>query len=378
MSRTLKLHDGNILWLFAIIISFSTLESLVEGARYLKYAIGPLSILVWAALGLKIKKQNDSTTITLALYIGWLTFSLLWSKEINGAKDVFFIASYTLPLLLFSTEKLKVESLFWLYSFFFAISTLDQKIGQFSISDSTTFLESAHSFVYGAFLIYFLIKKKYFLSALSIIIMLVTLKRIALIGALMCIAIWCLPEKFKNSLTSAKSILAFNTIGLLIIFALTNGSLNELIESISGKGAAEFTLGRTYHYIGVVADILQNPRNLIFGNGAGSAYEKAIFDYSSTTPNLHSDTLKIFYEAGAICFILFFYFIAKTSSPTHRILIIYASTLFLTDNVLIYSGTMFFILAVALKLETENQQDTPLITPKENKKQARDENARSI
>lgn len=356
MTRAITLNDGKLLWLFALLISLSALENLIEGARYIKYAIGPLSILLWASLGLKIRNERSTTTICLAIYIGWLTISLLWSKSINGAKDVFFIASYTLPLLLFNIEKLKIESLFWLYTLFFAISTLNQNINHFSITESTTFVESASSFVYGAFLIYFLTQKKYFIAALSMIIMLITLKRIALIGVLLCMALWCLPEKIKNNITKTESILAFNIFGLLIIFAITTGFFNDPIQLISGKGTAEFTLGRTYHYIGVIADALQNPKNLIFGNGAGSAYEKAIFDFSNATPNLHSDTLKIFYEAGAIGFVLFFYFIGKSKSPNHRILIIYTSTLFLTDNVLIYSGTMFFIIALALKLESSSQR----------------------
>lgn len=359
VQKITTLNDGRILFLFGLLISLSIFESLIEGTRYIKYAIGPLSILAWASTGFRIRNQGRATTTCLILYTGWLITSLFWSRSIYGVKDAFFIASYALPLLLFNIEKLKIEYLFWLFTFFFLISTVNQDVGNFSVFNSTTFFESSSSFAYGAFLIYFLIKKKYFFFSLSLILMLITLKRAALIGALLCIALWYLPNKTRDSLTKPWAILIFNTLGLLVVFAIATGHLNDSIQAITGKNTAELTLGRTSLYIGVLADILQNPINLIFGNGAGSAYEKAIFDYYNKTPNLHSDTLKIFYEAGFFGFALFFYFIGNSSSPSHRILIIYLCTLFITDNVLIYSGTMFFIIALALKLESESRSYQP-------------------
>lgn len=360
MHKVLKLNNESIFLLFTILICLSSLDNLIDGARYLKYIAGPLALLVWISRKFKLKNQIDTTIHCFILYTAWLATSMLWGDLKQGAKDIIFITSYVLPIFLFYTKKIKIESIFWTYLFFFALSIPGQNIGSFSISESTTFLEGASSFVFGAFLINFTIRKKLPLAALSLILMLVTLKRIALLGVILCLILWYLPPKIRATLTSAKALLAFNSLGLLLIIATTNGSLNELVHAATGKGISEFTLGRTLHYIGVVTDIAQNPQSLIFGNGAGSAYEKAIFDHSTTTaPNLHSDTLKIFYEGGAICFFLFFYFIGKTKSIASRIIILYISTLFITDNVLIYAGEMFFILITALRLEQTDLTEAP-------------------
>lgn len=343
--KAIRLDNNKVLLFFTVLICISSLDGLFDGIRYLKYIVGPLAILMWASKGFKPPKHRATVVYCFVFYIAWSIISTLWGDLTQGGKDIVFIASYTMPLFLFYTKEIKIDSVFWIYVSFFFISTLGQEVGSFSIVESRAFLESANSFVFGAFLLAFIMRKKYPLAILALILMLITMKRIAILGVLLCLVIWCCPPKIRSALSSAPALLVFNFSAVLLVILLTSGMFNELIQDLSGKGVHELTLGRTFHYIGVVIDIFQNPQNLVFGNGTGSAYSKAILDLSNATiPNLHSDTLKIFYEGGVICFLLFFYFIGKSESVESRILTLYTAVLFITDNVLIYSGTMFFIL----------------------------------
>jgi len=158
---------------------------------------------------------------------------------------------------------------------------------------------------------------------------------------------------------SRVGIVLLNAIfGALVVF-LSLGVLDEFISIYTGKGVDAFTLGRVSHYLGVVEDIKQNPFGLVFGNGAGEGYAKAVYFYSGDLDfaNLHSDTLKILYEYGVIVFLLFFYLLSGFRTPEARLMVVYMSFLFVTDNVLIYVAVMLLLLLMAVDLDRERGGD---------------------
>jgi len=346
-----------VLLVSVVLICMSSLDSVIGGARYIKYAVAPVLFFLWLT-----NRQFSYSIRPLAGYILLVVcgmFSMFMGDVAFGFKDIVFMSSYIVPLALFYTNRVKVREVFYIYIVFFLLTVPTKDIGVFSISGSSTLFEGAESFVFGAFAISFFIRKEYSYLWLALLMMMLTLKRIALLGVIICLAIWVLPVVFKKWFLSAQALLAFNLVTLTFIILLTLGGMNEIIEVITGKSATVLTLGRTSHYIGVVDDLMAHPAGVLIGNGAGSAYAKAVYNYTGDHlyANLHSDVLKIFYEYGIFVFLLFFYSMARLRTSAARVLALYLSVLFISDNVLIYSGVMFFILYLILSFEHDKSMN---------------------
>jgi len=335
--------DDRILLFFVLLIAASSLEGYLQPIKYLKYSIGAFTIIVFALRGVRLVTKPSSVHWAFLALCVWGSISIFWGDTVNGAKDIAFIITYTTPFLLLTPSHRLVDSSFVVFTCAFLALLPIQEIGSFSLLESQGLFESGFSFIFGIYAIYYLNIKKYPKLLIAVILVVVTLKRISLLGIIVAAAIAFLPQKLKRIPNNSYVILAFHSIVVLLIFLLTTGSLDELIESITGKNSAWLTMGRTVHYFGVVSDIIKNPANVIFGNGAGSAYNMATISYEgdSVTPNLHSDTLKIFYEYGILFFISFFFLLGRKKSDVAQSFVIYLSVIFITDNTLIYTNVMF-------------------------------------
>lgn len=358
MKNTSLIYSYNsLIMLSVVLISISLLETLYPLVRYVKYVVPFLFVFLISLKFVKsdIKKIHP-VFFSFLIFCCWsLLVSFIMTGGVNslGLNDFIFIASYVLPLSFFYTNSISIEKVFLIFSCFFVISCLGIEFQSFSMENSTAPFESGASFVFGVFLLYFLFEKKYRLMIFSLLFLLLSLKRIAFLGVFICVVVYYLPEKYKKIILSRYSFLIFNFICLAVILGLGFGIYDDLIIDLTGLNVHHFTMGRFSHYQGVVEQIELHPWSLIFGNGIGSTYDLASIyvktDFSVV--NLHSDTLKIFFEAGFIVFSLFFLFLGFAKKTTSKLVMLYLVVLFFTDNVLIYFGTMFFVLLVFLKLE---------------------------
>lgn len=366
MHNQLQIQYKHLLLFFVVCICVSTLDGLVYEFKYIKYIIAPVAICFWLAGGGFARNNLNLSPLVFSfiLIMTWGGITLLWNYHELGFKDAVFISSYTIPILLFYTKGININTIFYVFICFFILSLPTKEMGSFSISDSTTFYESADSFVFGTFLLYFFMKRRYVMSFISFVLLLVTLKRIALLGVIICIACLLLPKKIQKYILSTPSLIAINILAVTMIILIGSGSLDEAFHILTGKGSSEFTLGRVFHYQGVIEDIFANPDMLLFGNGIGSAYSKAMYYYSGDIEyaNLHSDTLKILYEYGLIVFTLFFFLLSKCKTIEGRTIILYVSLLFITDNVFVYVGVMFFVILILLVAETNSKNYISLRT----------------
>jgi hypothetical protein len=272
--------------------------------------------------------------------------------------------SYILPLCIFYDEEVSVEKVFYIYVVFFLLTLPSYEFRSISLVQSTAIAEGSTSFVFGAFALFFMFNNKKFFSIVASVFLIITMKRIAVLGVLACIILFVLPKFLKKYLSSPLSLVFFNSTVVILLIALTLGPLALVFNVMTDKGANELTLGRTSHYFGVVEDMRSGYSWAVRGAGAGAGYEKAEEYYvgSLDKPNLHSDTLKILYEGGVFAFILFFYFLGKNDSTQVSALLLYMSILFATDNILIYSGTMFFLLFLIVKADSLSQKATIVCT----------------
>ncbi|MCY1360210.1 hypothetical protein D9M69_468260 [compost metagenome] len=352
MQSKLTLNDTRIFILILVVSCLSGLDYMVDGARYIKYLALPITLLILAVRRFKFQREITKADLPFLALLAWPAISIMWGNLELVAKDVFFIASYIVPLSLFQRRGISIEAVFYIYTAIFFVSAIPSDFGQLSISESTSFLEGAESFVFGAFALAFAMNKKRALTIIALLLLIITLKRIALLGFLVCLLLWMVPGNFKSLLISRIAVLSLNALVVASIVIFTSGALDDVILDLTGKTPSGFTLGRNELYAGVVQDIILHPSGLIFGNGAGSAYEKALSMYNGEllNPNLHCDTLKIFYEYGIIFFICFFFSLGGLGEDKSRIMAIYISVLFATDNVIIYSNTMFIVLYISYRL----------------------------
>ncbi|MFC5694241.1 hypothetical protein ACFPU0_01560 [Pseudomonas sp. GCM10022186] len=362
MQSKLTLNDSRIFILILVVSCLSGLDYLVDGARYIKYAALPITLLILSVRKFKIPKEISEAELPFLALLVWPAISIMWGNLELGAKDVFFIASYIVPLALFQKRGVSIESVFYIYTAVFFVSAITRDFGQLSISESTSPLEGSESFVFGAFALAFAMNKKRALTIISLLLLIITLKRIALLGFLVCMLLWMMPGNLKNILVSRAAVLSVNALVVATIVIFTSGALDDVILEFTGKTPSGLTLGRNELYAGVVQDMILHPYGLLFGNGAGTAYERALVMYHGELlkPNLHCDTLKIFYEYGILFFAYFFYSMGGSKESKTRIMAVYISVLFATDNVIIYSNTMFIVLYISYRLANPQlRQDIP-------------------
>lgn len=352
MKITLPTTSPLMIYIFSVIIGISFLSTIFNELKYLKYLTPFIALFVYF-LGQKntyLRKTNN-LNLALALYVLWGGLGFLIASDPHlqlGLKDLFFITSYLIPVCLYANRNVNLVFVFYIYSFCFLLSTLGMDAGGFSVTDSVAPFESSASFVFGLFALFFTMEKKYKELIFAIVLMFLTLKRIALLAYIVCGLLWLLPLILQKKLLTKMFFLCVNSFFVLFIILLAMGWTEQLIIEYTGRSVNYFTLGRFNHYLGVVEAIAIAPYHLLIGNGVGSTYPLAAkyAGYTSEVYNLHSDSLKIFFEHGVLFFILFFLVAAKLYNTKSKLILLYLSVLFITDNVLIYVGVMFFALVI--------------------------------
>lgn len=348
------------LLMFAVVVlSISMLDTIIPGLRYIKYAI-PLMFFFILALninGVSIKNIHP-VLFAFVIYAAWgLIISILTTGGVPslGVNDFVFIFSYILPLGFFFSPSISIEKVFTIFSLFFLCSCLGIPYQNFSIENSTAPFESGASFVFGAFALYFLFGKKFLYLGMALILLFLSLKRIAFIGFFICALVYYSPILMRNIILSKFSFLLLNLFCASLILGIGFGLFDDLILEATGLNVHHITMGRFSHYLGIVEEIESSPWSLILGNGIGSAYAFASIHVEGehTVVNLHSDTLKILFESGFLAFLGFFILLGKSKRANSRLILLFLMILFFTDNVLIYLNTMFFVLLIFMKLEAE-------------------------
>lgn len=357
--KAIRLDRRGLLFVFSIFISLSLISSLVEPTKYLKYLLGPLSILAYLLGDFKTIKRDIGTVEIGYLILVTYGISTIWLSNdvLLGFKDLFFISCYSLPFILILRPNTLSDKdlilIFYLYLGFFLVSVVGRDYKGFSISESRSPFEGPESFVFGGFFLYFMMLKDKLNMFIAIVFMFVSLKRIALLGVLAGAVVWLIPYVWAIIKSKRLLLVLGNLMFIILLYYLVDGFFNDIVERYTDKGVAELTLGRVSHYVGVLENIGSSFFSFLLGSGAGSSYELAMqYDYYDRVGgNLHSDTLKIFYEYGLIIFSIFFGLLASVRGRRAVVLSIYMMVLFLTDNVMIYVSVMYFLLLLIKQSE---------------------------
>ena len=345
---------NNLIYYVVFLIGLSELGFYYSEIRYLKYLILPLALFVIITYEEWKSNFNDKNVNAYFTLVLWSIVTLIINNSFGqfGLKDVFFISVYVFSILAFFNNSFSIKILFYIYSIMVIVSFPSSDVLDFSLVESTAPFESTACFALSAFCIYFMQTRDKIHIFLSLILVVLTLKRIVippLIIAFLCI--YC--NRFFTTLFLGKiQLYVFVFAVPIALMLLTLGFFDYIIEITTGRNANWITLGRTSHYQGVIDEILENPLSIIFGNGIGSSYAPSVVFYKPDelhVGNLHSDFLKIIFELGVVFYIYFFHALISNSNSSSRLYLYLIFFLYLSDNSLIYSGISFVIMAILIR-----------------------------
>lgn len=331
-------------------MNLGLLIELVE-FKFLRYLIYAPIILVFISLfknNLVLSSYNNKRNpinfsffliiISCLLHLPFLT--------ISGFYQLFFIITASLTFIIQYDYKfnLRFISLIFITSFLILSSStnfnFDLSIESLLKSNTSSLETNQHPFVFGIMALFFLFKKDYLFFFLNLIFVIISFKRIVILGLLFAIPIVFIERNNIKLLSDNRWIfLVLNIFYIYIIISFTSGVFNEPIQQLTGISIGEFTQGRNNILVELVDQFKEmNFFEKLFGMGQGYSYDLSI---SETKHAPHNDVLSILIDHGVVIFILFFYYIYQEKNIFP---VIYTNILFLTDNTLIYTVYIFIFL----------------------------------
>lgn len=289
----------------------------------------------------------------LIVVVGVLTLPI---GTLRGAKDLFFIFSGVSIALVIRSASVRP----WLIVSSLAITLLTM-IAQnpdavtsldFDVAASKSTFEGSISFVFGLLAVWAIAHRRWGVAIFALLLTILTLKRIAVLGVILCCLLWVLPKHWLRILLHPIVLTVANAIAIIGLIAYATGDLDRWIIGSLSQSANALGQGRQALLAGVASEIIGAPTSFIlFGRGPGAAYETLTsVDLMSIgmDPMLHCDVLKILYDYGAIVFGAFFYLLYKTEDLQQKLLCLYVNITFLSDNTLVYHFLLMFFVLFAI------------------------------
>ncbi|KEO71830.1 hypothetical protein [Anditalea andensis] len=266
------------------------------------------------------------------------------------------IGSYVISKKVNKESLLKIINyLFWAFVFLYIITliklgvTLDAIIGAISgtdLTNSESETESGLSLIFGFFSLYFLFHKRYNLFLLSLFLVVLGGKRIAMGGVLLSIIVFYIYPVFNLLIRNNRNLFAaFFTVILFIAANLWTllffGEYDDVIQEMTGISPNLFFMGR----LNRISDFfyaLKDSDNYFVGFGLGYV-ENILYYFVNLETPFHNDFYRLFLEFGPIlfcvwCFVMTKYLSFNSLSFSCFILLL---ILMQTDNVFIYETVMY-------------------------------------
>ena len=201
--------------------------------------------------------------------------------------------------------------------------------------------EDSFAFVFGAFAIYYVYKKRWLFVPVSVILMYLADKKIAFLAVVAAVAVMLLLWLFKKSKILALTIWSLGVSGIFYyIYAIHSGVLKHLCYSMGIIGHGRMTMYDRFR-------AMYEFSPFFFGNGLGNIANILDCWAIPTYDHLHNDLLKFYFELGFIGFLIFmvsygvtFYVAEKKFGKSQMCgllaMAVHSMILFMTDNVSVY------------------------------------------
>lgn len=222
-------------------------------------------------------------------------------------------------------------------------------------------VESIFSFSFGAFLLYYVYKKRWGFVAISAFFLYMTDKRITILAAILALFIMAFLKIFRNDRRLVYVIWGI-VIGM-VSFYLWMICTGKFAYYSNGIGIN--TNGRVKMYAQVI-QWFQQPM-IFFGKGIGIVEQLLEAWNLKSFANLHNDLLKFYIElgiSGLFLFLLsygFVFFLAEKKFGKEKmcmllIMSVYSMVLFATDNVSIYILYLIPYYSILFAVLSENHE----------------------
>lgn len=371
----IKVSKQHFNYLILVLIVLTTLisDELNLTLRYIKYLL-PFILLLALSQGAKIQKP-DFRLLNLAV----IFFFILTLNSIHiifrsdglpqFLKESLFILAPLIFVLLVSTfgkPRQTVVTLLMILPMigYFAthiveilviLKSLSSIVGSFVTSSIET--ESQLSFVLGFSYIYFLTRKRKYLTIISFLFVLLSFKRIVIGSCLLVTLLYFfIPDTFVKKNISLFRLMVFSstlTLTILLYF-LMEGKWNSFFLA-NEINLNALTQGR---YDGYSVVLNQFSYFSFTGSGLGSvANYLDLINYPML--NLHNDHMKYLIEFGLLLYVVWLYSIIRFGIFNMKSLIntSYFMLVLLTDNISIYFMPLFYyylIQSLNSNVEAEN------------------------
>ena len=202
-------------------------------------------------------------------------------------------------------------------------------------------MESVFAFVFGAFVIYYLYKKRWIMGFLSAVLVYMCVKRIAILAVAAAVAVLVVVFAAKKSKAVVLTLWGMFVSGIYYyLYLLDSGVLKKVLYSFGNHANGRFTM---YDRFREMYDVSV----LYLGKGLGYVVDILESWNIPTYGNLHNDLLKFYIELGFWGLLLFlisygviFHLTEKKFGASQMCLLfvmtIHSMMLYMTDNVSIY------------------------------------------
>lgn len=351
-----------------LVLVTMVLSTAVPVVRWVNYAL-PLIALLLIIGNKKVHTGDLSKPYLLLVLFGVLSAPL---AARDGFQDIYLILTGCAGALVGFRRFWSWRTLFWICmggQVLFLVSSATgggQKAFsftniEFDPANSASSFESNLSFVFSMLAVWAIYLKRWKEFVIASVMAFLTLKRIALLGVLVCLMVTLLPGLWRQQLLRPIPMLILNGLFLSGILLFGSGFFDEFIVRWTSMSPNELGMGRQVLHQNIVREILAEPWSFtLFGSGAGDAYAALRRSMLSTAKeNLHADTLKILYEYGAIILCAFIVLLYRTRHQGVALLALYMNIVLLTDNTLIYPFFIYFATLIAATMIKDDEESRP-------------------
>jgi hypothetical protein len=201
--------------------------------------------------------------------------------------------------------------------------------------------------------VYFAIRGRYLWALANVVLATIALKRIVLLASFAALLFFLLPERFKRIVL--RPSLALVAISSIVVFSIefAYGYFDGWILETFDQSANALSRGRQVLWRSALDSIdFTYGSFFLTGAGLGEAITVLKESYQVDRILLHNDFMTITLEHGILVMLAFAYLLNRQPTWNGRILAVYISVLFVTDNVMIYQHVMIPFMLLLSKLNT--------------------------
>lgn len=325
--------------------------------RYVAYTVPLLAAISIVANG---RAYLPLSVYPYALLVVLACIYPLWTDEF-ALKDAFFIVSGLSIAIGVHGVRVALApltialSLVWMVDVALRLTIFDAS--EFSFVRSNSPLESSVSFLFGVLGAVCAGRRQWRWVLLFGVLCLLSMKRVAFIGMLICVAVELAPAMLKRRVVWLPVVIVGNVLVVLCLLLYASGSFNAALVSVTGLSANQLGMGRQVLYSSIAAQLTAHPLSFVFvGEGPESAYSAVQTVASGASLLLHSDLLKVLYEYGAIAFLAFIALLHLDEDRPVQSAALYTNVLMITDNTLVYHFYIFLYVVLVASCKADSRE----------------------